>query len=93
MAIHHTLSEAHHAATAASDGWRLPTAAELETLIQRHCFNPATDPTLFPATQSGLYWSTTPGDFPDSATAINFGNGVRNPYYPPSQRAFTRLIR
>ena len=40
--------------------WRMPTLAELETLIDRSVFNPATHAELRHCTRPGFYWSSTP---------------------------------
>ena len=44
--------------------WRVPTIKELESLRKADCVDPAIDVTLFPATGSHWYWSssTEPGD-------------------------------
>ncbi|HZR35704.1 MAG TPA: DUF1566 domain-containing protein [Nevskia sp.] len=41
----------------AGGGWRLPTVAELNSLVDRTRREPAIDTALFPATQSDWYWT------------------------------------
>lgn len=71
--------------------WRLPTAAELQTLIDHSRFAPAADPafndcaldecpsTMCSCTNFDYYWAT-PGlaDLPDSAWAVDFNYGLIN---------------
>jgi hypothetical protein len=57
-------------------GWRLPNKNELGSLVERACFSPAIDQTLFPATESKGYWTNTPNNFNEfSAWAVNFVDG------------------
>lgn len=41
-------------------GWRLPNVKELASILNISRMNPAIDPTAFPATSSGWYWSSSP---------------------------------
>jgi hypothetical protein len=43
----------------AGSGWRLPTRAELLTLVDPTRNNPAIDPNAFPNTASAAFWSST----------------------------------
>jgi hypothetical protein len=40
-------------------GWRLPTRAELESIIDDTHFYPAIDPTAFPGAPAGAFWTAT----------------------------------
>lgn len=44
----------------AGTGWRLPTKAELESIVDDTKFNPAIDTTAFPGTQSDFFWTASP---------------------------------
>jgi hypothetical protein len=44
----------------AGTGWRLPTKAELESIVDYGRYNPAIDPTAFPSTPATWFWSTSP---------------------------------
>jgi len=53
--------------------WRLPSIAELESIIDYSTFSPAINATAFPNTQSDVYWSsTTFADVPVLAWLVDF---------------------
>ncbi len=57
-------------------GWRMPTFAELQTILLPELYpcstSPCVDP-IFAPTQSGFYWSSTTGaDFPGNAWYVFF---------------------
>lgn len=57
-------------------GWRLPTRAELLSIVDASTFNPAIDDSAFTRTKSDWYWSsTTPADRDDTAWIVNFADG------------------
>jgi len=62
--------------TGGSPGWRLPTAAELQGLVDYGTASPAINPAFFPAAGSGLYWSSSAsaGD-PLRAWIVTFSEG------------------
>ncbi len=59
------------------DDWRLPTRAELLSLVDLDKYRPAIDTALFPDTKSSFYWSSTPyAGYPaDYAWGVDFYNG------------------
>ncbi|MEX1057975.1 MAG: DUF1566 domain-containing protein [Natronospirillum sp.] len=59
-----------------SSDWRLPTLAELGTLVRMRRSNPAIDTDYFPNTPSSTFWtqSPVPGN-QDLAWHITFRNG------------------
>lgn len=73
--------------------WRLPTTAELGTLIDQAIFNPAINTTLFPATVSSSYWSSSPyAASSSSAWVVNFNNGYEHNGTKHSN-VYVRLVR
>jgi hypothetical protein len=73
--------------TLAGSGWRLPTRAELLTLIDPTLYDPAVDRTTFPNapksgdayTTSAWFWTATPSaETPGWAWYINFYGGSSN---------------
>lgn len=58
--------------------WRLPNINELASLTEDACSAPTTNETLFPATASSYYWSSSPYNLNDfEAWNVNFDNGVQ----------------
>ena len=73
--------------------WRLPNRTELESLVKSDASAPAIDGTVFPATASAWYWtSTTYAPNPALAWSVYFNGGGTNAYVKAS--AFhVRLVR
>ena len=82
-----TWYKATDACTALGDGWRLPTAEELNTIYKNQTiiggFN-------YPG--SGSYWSSTVGK-KDSPWQQNFENGVQTTNYYKFYAFFVRAVR
>jgi Protein of unknown function (DUF1566) len=58
-------------------GWRLPTEAELEAIIDDTRYNPAIDPIAFPETPPSDFWSASPlADHVGSAWFVSFQDGL-----------------
>ncbi|MBP6857614.1 MAG: DUF1566 domain-containing protein [Candidatus Pacebacteria bacterium] len=56
--------------------WRLPNVKELMSIVDYGRVNPAIDPTYFPATQSGFYWSSTAYEnSANNAWLVHFSDG------------------
>lgn len=75
--------------------WRLPNIKEFASLIENQCMEPAINETLFPATQSFRYWTSSPNltAISDSSTwQIDFDIGRQ---FPGSRNglAHVRLVR
>ena len=73
---------------AQGSGWRLPTTQELETIIDRSCYDPAAVKPLLGDTVPDFYWSsTTYANSPLSAWYVFFldgfvgASGKTNDYY------------
>ena len=55
--------------------WRMPNIKELASLVERSCYYPATDRSVFPTMKSaGLYWSSTPVPFASDVTGTVFSD-------------------
>lgn len=46
--------------TATGVAWRLPNRNELQSIVERRCFRPAINASVFPNTHSWYYWSGSP---------------------------------
>lgn len=59
------------------DDWRLPTRAELLSIVEDTRHNPAIDIDAFPGTPSEWFWTATPyaGDPKSYAWVVDFGYG------------------
>jgi hypothetical protein len=60
--------------------WRLPYIPELASIVERQCFNPRVNLTVFPATPSISFWSGMERmGFANMAYALDFGQGDAQP--------------
>ncbi|MDO8330540.1 MAG: DUF1566 domain-containing protein [Fluviicoccus sp.] len=91
----HTWQQALEAATAAGGGWMLPDKRELQSLVERGCFNPAINITVFPNTLSSWYWSSSSvASYSEFAWFVGFYNGIDNYHYElKSHEHYVRLVR
>jgi len=72
--------------------WRLPNQKELATLVERSCFGPSLNTTIFPNTQ-GMFWSSSPAaGVPASVHTIGF-NGGRDYISLKNNFLLIRLVR
>lgn len=56
--------------------WRLPTKAELESLVDDSTYNPAIDTTHFPMTPNDAFWTASPyANSVNNAWSVKFGGG------------------
>jgi hypothetical protein len=74
------------------DDWRLPTRAELLTLVDDTRHEPAIDTAAFPSCKSNWYWTSTPCAWSSGyAWLVSFSGGgagyVRRDYYLALARA------
>lgn len=74
-------------------GWRLPNLKELSTITERSCVRPSINESLFPATQSDDYWTSTPSvTDPERAWVVAFFNSS-NSIKQKNLFVFARLVR
>jgi hypothetical protein len=74
--------------------WRLPTPAELVTLVDYDRHSPAANTDLFPDMKAGAYWTNKPLASPprDYAWYVYFSYGYVH-YSSQNDRAFVRAVR
>jgi hypothetical protein len=79
--------------TLANGGWRLPTKAELESLIDDTRSHPTIDVDLFPDTRSHFYWTVSPFvEQPQHFYAIGFETGFSK-FDDADTAYFVRCVR
>ena len=80
----HTWQEALQAVEALNSGggfaghndWRLPNKNELNSIVERKCYEPAINGAIFPATPADWYWSSSPyADDKTGAWNVSFNGG------------------
>lgn len=70
--------------------WRLPHVPELASIVERKCFQPRVNLTVFPATPAKTFWTGMERKgSPEQAYAIDFGKGN----VTPSKKAYAGPIR
>jgi hypothetical protein len=74
--------------------WRLPTADELQSIVDYGVASPAIDATWFPNTKGNWFWSASP-DVGGSGYAwgVDFNNGYVNGYVSRDSTGYVRLVR
>jgi hypothetical protein len=73
--------------------WRMPTKAELRSIVDYSRSYPSIDTNYFPNTQIDWYWSASPvADDRDGAWVVSFFNGDVN-WYDKYNSNFVRLVR
>ena len=86
-----------HEEYAGFDGWRVPNKKELESIVERRCFSPAVNASVFPNTPSGvggnMQWTSTPNvGRADVVWVIDFQRGGHS-NQPKTATAKVRLVR
>lgn len=57
--------------------WRMPMVPELASIVERQCFNPRMNTTVFPGAPSVIFWSSMEKmGKPDYAYTLDFGGGT-----------------
>ena len=87
------LQHARNSVFAGSSLWRLPNKNELESLVERRCYNPAINLRLFPNDPGGLVWTSSPGNRPGAAWVVLFDLGMVSYGYDYYGGYFVRLVR
>ncbi len=75
------------------EGWRLPTRAELESILDLSRHNPAIDTDRFPGTESDAYWTSTPYAPNKAAVWVVYFNGGSVDGYHRYDDACVRAVR
>ena len=87
------LIAASNTSYAGFDNWRLPNRKELDTLVDRNCFEPAQNVLLFPVTTTQNFWTNSAYPFnSQSAWGIEFDLGSHKSL-PKSGEYAARLVR
>ncbi len=74
--------------------WRLPTRAELRTIVDYKAEFPAIDTDYFPNTVARSFWTIEPNTtYPNYAWHTDFKFGLASYYYNKSGRKAVRLVR
>ncbi len=87
------LMQAQQSQFADYDDWRVPNKNELDSIVDRSCWDPAINTDVFPQTPAELFWSATPNGIRSDVTwVVSFGKGEhRN--LPKTELAALRLVR
>lgn len=73
--------------------WRLPNMKELETIVDRSCWEPAISLMLFPGSPTSLFWTSSPNAVrQDVSAVVDFAKGAHRSLNK-LETASVRLVR
>jgi hypothetical protein len=79
-------------AYAGKSDWRLPNIKELDSIVERQCYSPAINSTIFPNTPASVFWSGSPYAGSYYAWLVHFYYGYDS-YDYRSDSFYVRLVR
>ena len=75
-------------------GWRLPSKAELKSIVCKECSPPKIDKDLFPNTDNAPYWTGDQSIFNSKFyVSVNFHTGFSFNRFSPIKELAVRLVR
>ena len=75
-------------------GWRLPSKAELKSIVCRECPSPKIDKEIFPNTDNAPYWTGDQSIFNSKFyVSVNFHTGFSFNRFSPIKELAVRLVR
>ena len=75
-------------------GWRLPSKAELKSIVCKECGSPKIDKEIFPNTDNAPYWTGDQSIFNSKFyVSVNFHTGFSFNRFSPIKELAVRLVR
>ena len=75
-------------------GWRLPSKAELKSIVCKECPSPKIDKDIFPNTDNAPYWTGDQSIFNSKFyVSVNFHTGFSFNRFSPIKELAVRLVR
>ena len=75
-------------------GWRLPSKAELKSIVCKECVSPKIDKEIFPNTDNAPYWTGDKSIFNSKFyVSVNFHTGFSFNRFSPIKELAVRLVR